>query len=375
MRHALLATAALSLASRAAAAPPRSAQAKDAPAASRAAAGLSQVAAFADQQITGIAVSRSGRIFVNLPRWTLDVPVSVGEVKGGRITPYPDAAWNAYRNTKGAANAPAAQFVCVQSVVIDHEGFLWALDPASPGQQGPVKGGPKLVRIDLNTNKVVRVLHVDETAAPPGSYMNDVRFSLDDRYAYITDSGTKGAILVLDLRSGAAHRVLDGDPSTQFQQTVVVHTDGKPLRRPDGREPQFAADGIALSPNGATLYWQALTGKTLYSLPTAVLNDPARAAAARPTEVAMTHPADGLWIDTAGRFYISNPEQDSVEVADRPGTPLRTLVKDARLRWPDTFSQGPDGAMYITASHIQDSPWFKPQATTTPSAIFRIAPR
>ena len=35
---------------------------------------------------------------------------------------------------------------------------------------------------------------------------------------------------------------------------------------------------------------------------------------------------------------------------------------DARLRWPDTFSEGPDGTIYITASHIQDSPWFKPQA-------------
>src|SRR3954470_10364738 len=26
-----------------------------------------------------------------------------------------------------------------------------------------------------------------------------------------------------------------------------------------------------------------------------------------------------------------------------------TLVQDARLRWPDTFAQGPDGAIYMTA--------------------------
>ena len=303
------------------------------------------------------------------------MPVSVGEVKNGRITPYPDAGWNAYRNSAGAANKPGEQFVCVQSVVMDHEGYLWVLDPASPGQEGPVMGGPKLVRIDLATNKVVRVLHVDERAAPPGSYMNDVRFSPDDRYAYITDSGVKGSLIVIELATGAAHRVLDGDPSTQFEKAVIVHADGKALRRPDGREPQFAADGIALSPDGATLYWQALTGKTLYSLPTAVLNDPGRAAGARPTKVATTHPADGLWIDAAGRLYVSNPEENAVEVADHPGAPLRTLVKDARLRWPDTFSQGADGAIYITASHIQDSPWFKPEAKTTPSAIFRLKSR
>ena len=335
---------------------------------------LTQVAAFPDQQITGISVAKDGRIFVNLPRWTVDVPISVGEVKGGRIVPFPDASWNAYRNARGAENKPGQQFVCVQSVVIDHQGYLWVLDPASPGQEGPVKGGPKLVRVDLTTNKVVRVLPVDEAAAPPGSYMNDVRFSPDDRYAYITDSGIKGALIVIDLASGAAHRVLDGAPSTQFEKATLVHADGKVLRRPDGRQPEFAADGIALSPDGATLYWQALKGRTLYSLPTAVLNDPVRSAGAQPTIVATTHPADGLWIDPAGRFYVSDPEHNAVDVAPRPGAPLRTVLSDPRLRWPDTFSQGADGAIYITASHIQDSPWFKPQAATTPSAIFKIAP-
>ncbi len=33
----------------------------------------------------------------------------------------------------------------------------------------------------------------------------------------------------------------------------------------------FSADGIALSPDGKTLYWQAIMGKTLYSLPTDTL--------------------------------------------------------------------------------------------------------
>ena len=352
----------------------RAAPAKDAPALAPGAVTLTQVASFPDQQITGLAVSKSGRIFVNLPRWTVDVPVSVGEVKGGRIVPYPNAAWNAYRNAHAATNRPGEQFVCVQSVVIDHEGYLWVLDPASPGQEGPLKGGPKLVRIDLDNNAVVRVIPVDESGAPPGSYMNDVRFSPDDHYAYITDSGVKGALLVVDLQSGQAHRVLDGAPSTQFDKTVVVHTDNAPLRRPDGRGPQFAADGIALSPDGRTLYWQALTGKTLYSLPTAVLDDPARAASATPTTVQTTHPVDGLWMDAGGRLYLTDPEHDAIEVEAHPGALPKLLVQDARLRWPDTFSQGADGALYVTASHIQDSPWFKPQVQATPSAIFRIAP-
>ena len=38
------------------------------------------------------------------------------------------------------------------------------------------------------------------------------------------------------------------------------------------------------------------------------------------------------------------------------------MLADKRLRWPDTFSEGPDGTMYVTASHIQDTCWFKPDA-------------
>jgi sugar lactone lactonase YvrE len=51
-----------------------------------------------------------------------------------------------------------------------------------------VKGGPKLVRIDLATNEVAHVFSFDEDLAPQGSYLNDVRFSPDGGFAYITDS-------------------------------------------------------------------------------------------------------------------------------------------------------------------------------------------
>ena len=40
--------------------------------------------------------------------------------------------------------------------------------------------------------------------APQGSYLNDVRFSPDGKTAYLTDSGAKGALVVVDLDSGQA---------------------------------------------------------------------------------------------------------------------------------------------------------------------------
>ena len=67
-------------------------------------------------------------------------------------------------------------FVCVQSVVADAHGNLWVVDPAAPATAPVVQGGPKLVRIDLKANKVAQVIRFDETVAPQGSYLNDVRF-------------------------------------------------------------------------------------------------------------------------------------------------------------------------------------------------------
>jgi sugar lactone lactonase YvrE len=333
---------------------------------------LVPVATF-QQQVTGVTVTEDGRIFVNFPRWTEDVAVSVAEVmKDGSIRPYPSAEWNAWRNARMSEVSPKDHFVCVQSVVADGRGSVWVLDPAAPNTERVVKDGPKLVQIDLASNQVRRVIGFDETVAPQSSYLNDVRFSPDGKWAYITDSG-KGAIVVVDLATGQGRRVLDGHPSTQFEKDVTVVVDGRELRRPDGRQPMFNSDGIALERRGEYLYWQALTGKTLYRVPTAALVD----AAANPDDVAQlvekvatTEPVDGLWIDGQNRIYLSSLRDNAVKVlADGR---ITTLVQDSRLRWPDTFAQGPDGAIYVTASHIQDSPWFHKDWVRKDFALFRI---
>lgn len=349
---------------------------------------LTKVASF-EHQVTGVTVSKDGRIFVNFPRWTEDTEVSVAEVKDGKVVPFPDAAWNSWRNAKKDEVSAKDHWVCVQSVVASPDGNLWVLDPAAPAMGALVPGGAKLVEIDLRTNQPARTIAFDETVAPQGSYLNDVRFSPDGRTAYLTDSGAKGALVVVDLASGKARRVLDGDPSTQADKGVTVTYDGKPLRRPDGRGVEFAADGIALSPDGRTLYWQAIKGKTLYSLPTEALAEGVTTAL-MPTALAdkslsgkietvgENGPADGLIISrTNGRMYITSPQDDSIKVRDlsAKGGVTATLIKDARLRWPDTFGEGPDGTLYVTTSRIQDSAFYKPDAPVAlPTDLWSFKP-
>ena len=186
---------------------------------------LQQVTSF-EHQVTGVTVSKDRRIFVNFPRWTEDAPISVAEVtRDGQIKPYPDDEWNSWRNAKKNQMPAGDHFVCVQSVVADAHGNLWVVDPAAPATAPVLQGGPKLVRIDLKANKVAQVIRFDETVAPQGSYLNDVRFSPDGRHAYLTDAGAKGALVVVVLQNGKARRVLDGHPSTQPEKDVVVKVD------------------------------------------------------------------------------------------------------------------------------------------------------
>ena len=237
-------------------------------------------------------------MFVNFPRWTEDAPVSVAEVmKDGSLKPYPDDEWNAWRNANAAAGTmkPVDHFVCVQSVVCDGRGNLWVLDPAAPGLDKVLPGSAKLVRIELATNKVAQVIKFGEDVALQGSYLNDVRFHPDGRTAFITDSGARGSIVVVDLEKGTAHSRLDGHPSTQPDKTVEVTIDGKKLQRPDGRGFMVASDGIALSRDGKTLYWQPLTGRTLYRIGTDLLmSDDVEAVGKKVEKAGTSCVADGL---------------------------------------------------------------------------------
>src|SRR5688500_2128887 len=55
---------------------------------------LQLVAGFWGPMPTGVAVSKSGRIFVNFPRWGDPVQYTVAEVKNGQAAAYPNMEMN-----------------------------------------------------------------------------------------------------------------------------------------------------------------------------------------------------------------------------------------------------------------------------------------
>ena len=58
------------------------------------AADFAEVANFPNQQVTGVTISKSGRIFVNFPNWSDDHTISVAELIDRQPKPFPNGEWN-----------------------------------------------------------------------------------------------------------------------------------------------------------------------------------------------------------------------------------------------------------------------------------------
>ncbi len=317
-----------------------------------------------ERQWTGVAVSTEGRIFVSYPRWSDNVPFSVGELMpDGEVKPFPDKGWNAWV----AGLSPKEHLICVQSVYIDGDNSLWILDAANPKFEGVIKDGPKLLKIDLKTNRIVRTIYFDESVAPYTSYLNDVRIDTKKGYAYLTDSGT-GALITINLSDGRARRVMGNHFSTECER-IVVKINGKVWRRTDGRIPRFHVDGIALDKAGKYLYYHALSGLTLYRINTKLLQDTAPDEQNVKIEaIEITGPVDGMEFGPDGNLYLAAIEDSSIKRIT-PAREFETVIQDPRLAWPDSLAVGPDGFIYVTTS--QTHWWDKPPG---PYRLFKFKP-
>ncbi len=306
---------------------------------------LTKVATFKGIQVTGVTISANVRLFANFPRWHENLPFSVVEVMlNGEYQPYPDEAWNTW-NGQPEENT----FTCVQSVVA-HENSLFVLDPASPMMKGVV-GSATLYEFDLTTDKLINKWTFDKSVAPEKSYLNDLRIDREASKIYITESGL-GALVVLNLKTGTPRRLLDDHFSTKSED-IWLTVEGERWIK-EGKKPQMHADGIALSPNKDYLYYHALTGYGLYRVPTQALNDETlnpKELAEKVESLGKTPAPDGMMFDHQGNLYLGDLEKNAI-MCRTPEGELKTLVQDAEIKWPDTFSIDEQNNFYFTTSRI-----------------------
>ena len=346
---------------------------------------LEPVAFFNDAMPTGVTVSHKGRIFVNFPRWGDDVKFTVAEIHDDDMVAYPDESINQTNH-----ESLASTLVSVQSVVVDPVDRLWILDTGSPVFKPTDYGGPKLVCVDLYTNKVIKKILFPQEVALPTTYLNDIRFDLrrgNEGMAFITDSAQNGpnGIIVVDLASGDSWRRLNDHASTKPEdiRTFLPIIEGRPFieHQPDGSFKQNAsmgADGIAINSDGSRIFYCPLGSRNLFSVATDALAN----RNISEQEVATTisnhgdrgGASDGLESDSEGNLYSTNYEHNAILRLRHSDNVWETLVYDPRLLWPDTLSLATDGYLYVTANQLHRQARYNKgkDLRVKPYTLFRI---
>lgn len=325
-----------------------------------------QVALTLETPCNGVSTTPAGRLFVLYARVDgtqgQGLPEVVEWVNGSGI-PYPDATWNSYADGSSSSSSsssmsanPATTFIRVNSQRIGPDGNLWLVDTGSPGFGTPVlqPAGPKLVVVDVATNRVVRTYGMGNVTLS-GSLLDDIRFHTATGTAYLTDAGASGALIVLDLATGRAVRVLDGDVSTGA--SMPASGEGSLLRSASGGTPQYIrADQLEVSPDGRYLYWQPASGgmsriETRY-LDQALYNSSLAGVLAGLVEpFALTPSTGGTAMDAEGSIYVSDVDRQAIEKVYANGT-RTTIVRDERLLWVDAMWISSDKKLWMPAAQL-----------------------
>jgi sugar lactone lactonase YvrE len=321
-------------------------------------------------ELTGVAVSKTGRLFTNYPDWNGPHKYALVEILPvTRAVPYPNDSMNSWKNGDNGMN----KWICVQAVSIDDADNMWVVDPASPKQKGVYQNSQKLVEINIDANTVERTYPLNDVTDDK-SYINDVRVDTATQFAYLSNS-SEGGIVVVDLKTGKARQVLQGSPSVIADKSYDLEIDNKEVQKNDTAF-RSNSDGIALTCDGKYLYYKPLTDDKLYRIQTAYLKDATLTPAQLNTKVENLGSfctTDGMACDKKGNVYLGDLENHRI-VAISPDLQMTTLIKDDKLEWPDSYQLTDDGYLYVSCSEIDKQPAYNNgiDKRTNPYAIYRI---
>jgi len=294
-----------------------------------------------------IAVSKNGRVFFTFhPEGS--PPIRVAELVGGKPVAYPNEEFQ-------KSNPGRIYFHTPLAMRIDRQDRLWVLDYGSYG----ITGQPRIVAFDLATNEMVDHYDFPSRIAGMLSMLNDFQVDPAGRKIYIAETSMfrrRPAIIIYDVEKHSARRVLDGDRSVMPKDYMMNAAGERDMTIYGIVTLKIGIDSIALDRSGEWLYYAPVSDDRMYRIATRDLNDEslgAEALAAKVEIYGRKTLSDGITTDLDGNVYLSDMEHSAV-LQLRPDHRLVTLLKDQRLRWPDGFSFGPDGWLYVTCSALHE---------------------
>ncbi|MDD7442672.1 MAG: L-dopachrome tautomerase-related protein [Sutterellaceae bacterium] len=293
-----------------------------------------QLMARSDYQWTGVAVSREGRIFVSFPTRSEFPSFHVGELRAGAPQPFPSRDVN-------------ESFTNVNGVQMDSRNHLWVLDSGKLLDKPIDSGSAKLVEIDVQTRSVVGTYPIPPRLLLPESSPADFRIDPDGRYAYVSDGGAAG-LIVMDLKEGEAWLGLDRTvPQTRANASFIACTHGnyRPLM------PHL--NGITLSDDNTLLYFTPLIATRIWSIPTRILKDRKLSSRQRTREIRTVtseiFPSAGM-VERKGQIYLGDVRHNRLAVLDAATGKVTFPSIPSPIRFADDFVTDFTGDIWFTDS-------------------------
>jgi len=320
----------------------------------------------------GITVTPSGSYIVSLHQYFRPLDRVVEINRKGEVRPFPTDAIS-----RGEAGA-AVVLDSVQGLECDSDGVVWMLDN---GRRGEVT--PKLVGWNTEENELERVYHLPAPATTPTSFLADLAVDPEEPFIYATDpaSGRDAALLVLDRRSGACRRVLQGHFSVQPQPGLKLEIDRRVVEALgiDGRtfQPQAGVNPIAIDRKGEWVYFGPLMGRTLYRIRAEHLRDLSLnpiELESRVTGYAEKPICDGISIDSKNNVYVSDLSAKAVGIITAKDRRYSLHCGAPQLDWIDGFCYGTDRHFHGYSSQLHLSGPYNAgkDVSASPYLIFRF---
>jgi len=328
-----------------------------------------------DETVGNITFTNKGDlVYSQHPFFEPVIRVKIMDAKTKESKPFPNEAWNTPRDTDDNYLSN------VLGIRNDENGIIWMLDMA---QRNNVT--PKIVGWNMITNQLERIYYLPESSAPKESQPNDMVVDTKNGYFIIADegignggNGSKGAFIIVDMKTGKTRRVLEGTRTTSPENTPTV-INGEHLAV-DGKDLLIGNDGITADANFEYIYYGPLNGTKIYRVKTVDLvneNLSEDELDSRIETYSEKPNNGGMSIDKDGNLYLTAIETNRVAVVLAKDRSVKTMAQDDNMVWPDGVSYNHvDGYMYVSAAQVNRGAVFNEgkSVATKPFYIFRFQP-
>ena len=295
---------------------------------------------------TGLQLDSKGQVYISIPRIDPSVPATFALLTESDsqllLSPFP--TW--WANTQ--SNPSSFQSITVFEIDLDDN--FWLVDQGSMTFLHLDPAGEILSTYDLSA------------ATTASSKLTDLTIDLDRGFAYISDSGTPG-ILVLNLNTNEVRMLLQKHYSTIPDPSYLLTVNGSRVYSQKGY--QAGVSGIALSCDKRDLYYSPVTSRELYAISTQYLRNSSQSNYSDYVQnLGFKNTASqGISISEKGNMYLSDLVNSNVfyygQMMPYPQYFLvyflSPIMNDSNVLWPYTITfNNVKRTMIVLANQVQN---------------------